>query len=129
MIVAMGTSDTMASSGAQLDYYQSVIDTMGQSTVDAFARFYVVPHGGHGMSGKRFSVNADGEPTDKSEIPDKFDRFSILQKWVENGVAPGKSEVVNGSSGSLPLCSYPTYPKYVSGDTSKASSYTCASPW
>ena len=31
MIVMIGTNDTLASPGAQLDYYQSVIDKMGQS--------------------------------------------------------------------------------------------------
>ena len=37
MIVTIGTDDTLASPGAQLDYYQSLIDTMGQSRLDAFA--------------------------------------------------------------------------------------------
>ena len=35
MIVAIGTNDTLASPGAQLDYYQSVIDKMGRAAVDA----------------------------------------------------------------------------------------------
>ena len=30
MIVTIGTDDTLASPGAQLDYYQAVIDTMGR---------------------------------------------------------------------------------------------------
>ena len=34
MIVAIGTNDTLASPGAQLDYYQSVIDKMGRAQVD-----------------------------------------------------------------------------------------------
>jgi hypothetical protein len=48
MIVVIGTNDTLASPGAQLDYYQSVIDKMGQSVVDQFARFLVIPQAGHG---------------------------------------------------------------------------------
>ena len=31
MIVAIGTNDTLASPGAQLDYYQSVLDKMGRA--------------------------------------------------------------------------------------------------
>ena len=31
MIVTIGTNDTLASPGAQLDYYQSVIDKMGRT--------------------------------------------------------------------------------------------------
>ena len=32
MIVTIGTNDTLASPGAQLDYYQSVLDRMGRAT-------------------------------------------------------------------------------------------------
>ena len=48
MIVAIGTNDTLASPGAQLDYYQSVLDKMGRAAVDDFARLYVIPQTGHG---------------------------------------------------------------------------------
>ena len=34
MIVTIGTNDTLASPGAQLDYFQSVLDRMGRATVD-----------------------------------------------------------------------------------------------
>ena len=43
MIVTIGTSDTLASPGAQLDYYQSLLDTMGRAAVDNFARLFVIP--------------------------------------------------------------------------------------
>ncbi len=42
MIVTIGTNDTLASPGAQLDYYQSIIDTMGREKVDQFARLFVI---------------------------------------------------------------------------------------
>ena len=29
---------------------------------------------------------------------------------------------------SLPLCSYPTYPKYANGPANNASSYNCTAP-
>ena len=45
MIVAIGTNDTLASPGAQLDYYQSVLDKMGRRKVDAFARLFVAAAG------------------------------------------------------------------------------------
>ena len=51
MIVTIGTNDTLASPGAQLDYYQSLIDKMGRTEVDAFARLFVMPQAGHGLSG------------------------------------------------------------------------------
>ena len=56
MIVTIGTNDTLASPGAQLDYYQSVVDKMGRATVDRFARLFVMPQTGHGLSGTNYNV-------------------------------------------------------------------------
>ena len=126
MIVAIGTNDTLASPGAQLDYYQSVLDKMGRSTVDEFARFYVIPQTGHGLTGSSYTTNGDGAAIPAAQIPSRFDRVSMLLDWVERGAAPPKSATVTGSVGSLPLCSYPSYPRYNSGPPNQASSYTCA---
>ena len=60
MIVTIGTNDTLASPGAQLDYYQSVIDKMGRAQVDRFARFFVMPQTGHGLSGTNYGTTATG---------------------------------------------------------------------
>lgn len=132
LIVSIGAMDTTASSGAQLDYYQSLVDTMGQETLNKFARLYVSPQGGHGMGGTKFFLDGKGRETGSTEIPGTFDQFSLLRDWVENGTEPGKSLAAtrrNNTESSMPLCSYPTYPKYVSGDAGQASSYTCAMPW
>jgi len=128
LIVAVGTDDTIASSGEQLNYYQTVIDTMGRETVDSFARLYVLPQAGHGLSGRAAPIDGEGNAVQGGAIPSSFDRFALLQAWVENGVAPGKSVVVTAASSSLPMCSYPEYPKYMSGDASAASSYACTMP-
>lgn len=126
MIVAIGTNDTPASPGAQLDYYQSVLDKMGRPTVDNFARFYVIPQTGHGLTGSSYATNGDGQKIPAAQIPSRFDRVSMLLDWVEKGTAPPKSATVTGNTGSLPLCSYPTYPKYNTGSPGEATAYTCA---
>jgi feruloyl esterase len=126
MIVAIGTNDTLASPGAQLDYYQSVLDKMGRSSVDEFARFYVIPQTGHGLSGTSYTTNGDGASIPAAQIPSRFDRVAMLLDWVEKGAAPPKSATVTGNAGTLPLCSYPTYPKYNGGPATSATSYTCA---
>lgn len=126
MMVTIGTNDTLASPGAQLDYYQSVIDKMGQSTVDQFARFFVVPQTGHGLTGVNYPVAGDGKTIPSRQIPNTLDRLSVLMDWVERKVSPGKSLIVTAGENSLPLCSYPTYPKYRSGPTSSSSSYICS---
>jgi hypothetical protein len=126
MIVAIGTNDTLASPGAQLDYYQSVIDKMGRKQVDSFARFLVMPQTGHGLSGTNYATSGDGKTLAVAPIPNGWDRLSLLFEWIERGVAPGMSIIVTAAEKSLPLCSYPTYPRYVSGSTSSASSYQCS---
>lgn len=127
MIVAIGTDDTLASPGAQLDYYQSVIDRMGQSRVDAFARFFVIPQVGHGLRGNSYVTNGQGRTMSPSPIPSTFDRVGVLRDWVEKGIVPGRSITVTAGDRSLPLCSYPSYPRYVGGSPDVAASYTCAS--
>lgn len=136
MIVTIGTMDNIASPGAQLDYYQSVLDKMGRKTVDQFARLFVVPQGGHGLSGRGYKVNGEGKPVDVKNVPapNGDDNMNLLMNWVENNQAPAKTLVIDpkGKIGEKQegagylLCSYPNYPKYVSGPIDQASSYVSA---
>ncbi len=128
LIVIVGTDDTIAPSGEQLDYYQSMLDAMGREAVNEFARLYVLPQTGHGLTGNSASIDGDGNEVQPSPIPSSIDRFALLRDWVEHGRAPGLSEAVTGASGSLPMCSYPDYPRYSGGDPEVAQSYTCAAP-
>jgi feruloyl esterase len=126
MIVAIGTNDTLASPGTQLDFYQAVLDKMGRSKVDGFARFYVLPQTGHGLSGTNYTTDGDGKKLDAKPIPNTFDRLTLLTEWVEKGVAPGKSTKVTAGERSMPMCSYPEYPKYVKGPAEAADSWQCS---
>ena len=136
MIVTIGAMDNVASCGAQLDYYQSLVDKMGRSVLDKFARLYVVPQAGHGMPGRSYKVNGKGEPVEARTIPfpNGDDNMNMLMNWVENNQAPEKTLVVTQQgrisdkkevAGYL-LCSYPNYPKYVGGPADQASSYISA---
>jgi hypothetical protein len=120
LIVAIGTDDTLASPGAQLDYYQSVIDRMGRGRVDEFARFFVIPQVGHGLRGNNSPVDGEGRTIPVAAIPSAFDRVQLLIEWVERGVVPGKSVTVTAGDKSMPMCSYPMFPKYAGG------SFSCA---
>ncbi len=133
IIITSGLMDNLASDGAQLDYYQSVIDKMGRQKVDEFARLFVVPHGGHGLSGKGYSVNGEGKPVTPKNIagPNGDDNLDLLVSWVEKKQAPAKTLVVDekgriGTDKNVKgylLCSYPNYPQYTSGPVENASSY------
>jgi feruloyl esterase len=128
LLVTIGTNDTLASPGAQLDYYQSVIGKMGRRTVDQFARFWVMPQAGHGLSGTNYTIDGKGREVPAQPIPNRYDQVGLLFEWVEKGVAPGMSVTVTAGEKSLPLCSYPAYPKYQTGSTAAAASYGCAQP-
>jgi feruloyl esterase len=128
MIVAMGTNDTLASPGAQLDYYQSVIDRMGRKKVDAFARFFVLPQANHGLMGSNYSVDGNGKSIPVEPLATRFDRFRLLVDWVETDIVPPMSVTVTGGNRSLPMCSYPAYPKYEGGPVENAESYECVMP-
>jgi feruloyl esterase len=137
IILTVGTQDFIASSGAQLDYYQSLINKMGQKTLDKFARLYVVPQAGHGLSGRSFNMNGDGESVTVKNIPapNSNDKMDIIISWVEEGKAPDKTLVINtdGRIGVKPegkgyiLCSYPNYPKYIGGPQDQVNSYISSS--
>jgi feruloyl esterase len=128
LVVIVGTDDTIAPSGEQLDYYQSMLDAMGRRAVDNFARLYVLPQTGHGLTGISASIDGNGAAVQPTAIPSSIDRFALLREWVEHGKAPGMSEIVTGTAGSRPMCSYPEYPRYVDGPGDAAASYACAPP-
>ena len=138
MIITIGLMDNLASDGAQLDYYQALIDKMGRKKLDEFARLFVVPQGGHGLSGKAYAVNGDGKPVAARNIPgpNGSDNVDLLVSWVEKKQSPPKTLVIDekgriGTDTNLKgylLCSYPNYPRYVSGPADQASSYISTAP-
>jgi feruloyl esterase len=126
MIVTIGTNDTLASPGAQLDYYQAVLDRMGRRTVDRFARLFAMPQAGHGLSGTGYTTDGNGRALTPAPIPNRYDQTALLFDWVERQIAPPMSVVLTAGDRSLPLCSYPQYPRYVRGPADTASSYRCS---
>lgn len=133
IIITIGTADNIASPGAQLDYYQSLLDKMGRNIIDQFARLFVVPQGGHGLAGRGYKVNGEGIEIEPKNIPapNADDKMNLLMNWVENNQAPAKTLAIdtNGRIVEKPegagylLCSYPNYPKYINGPTNHLSSY------
>jgi feruloyl esterase len=136
IIITIGAMDNIASCGAQLDYYQSLIDKMGRKKIDQFARLFVVPQAGHGLAGRSYKMNGEGKPVEVKNIPgpDGNDNMNLLMNWVEKNQAPSKTLVIDpkGKIGDKQegagylLCSYPNYPKYVGGPAEQVSSYVSA---
>ena len=119
------TGDLAQSPLAGINYFNSVVAKVGQATTDASARLYVSPASNH--SGPAASV------TDASAVPTMVDLLDPLDQWVSNGVAPPDAFIQTLKTttapftlqASRPMCRYPNYPRYVSGDRLQASSYTC----
>jgi hypothetical protein len=67
-------------------------------------------------------VDGDGKTIPSVPVPNSFTRLTVLTDWVEKKITPSKSLTVTAGEKSLPLCSYPTYPKYVGGPAGVANS-------
>ena len=107
MIVTIGTDDTLASPGAQLDYYQAVLDKMGRRAVDDFARLFVIPQANHGLMARTADVDGAGKPLERTALPTQFERFALLVDWVERRVAPGQSITLTGGQPDAPAVLVP----------------------
>lgn len=138
IIFTIGGIDNIASAGAQMDYYQSLIDEMGEDKLDRFARLYVIPNGNHMLFGRSYTENGNGEPVEVRSIPapDHLQNIDLLINWVEHHQAPARTLVIdekgnigteNNVRGYL-LCSYPEYQHYIGGPPDIAASYKSADP-
>jgi glycine/D-amino acid oxidase-like deaminating enzyme len=88
-----------------------------EATVADFMRLYTAPGVDHVGSG----------------APSQVDMLQVLVDWVENGRAPGDLVVVEQQPAlpiaidrSLPLCRWPAWPHYKTGDPKSAASFVCA---
>jgi pimeloyl-ACP methyl ester carboxylesterase len=116
IIMTHGTADDFITPHNSVAYYNKQVAQFGQSRLDSFMRFYMIPGFAHGYGG----FNA------------KFDSLGALQNWVENGKAPSGLIAVDGNMGpnagrSRPLCEWPKWPKFTGtpGTENSASSFTC----
>lgn len=117
MIMYHGGSDTAFSVQDTTDYYDRLTAANGGDAA-SFVRLFVVP----GMN------HCSGGPA-----TDRFDTFTPLVNWVENGVAPDSITATASNPGyfnvaarTRPLCPYPKQTRYKgSGDINVASNFMC----
>jgi pimeloyl-ACP methyl ester carboxylesterase len=114
IIMTHGTADDFITPHNSELYYQRQVKQMGQSRVDSFLRFYMIPGFGHGFG----PFNA------------KIDSLKTLQAWVEHGKAPAGLTAIDGNpkaNRSRPLCEWPKWPKFTGkpGGEDRAESFAC----
>lgn len=91
-----------------------------EASVDAQARFFVLPGAGHSGDGVSEST---GQP-----IASSVDLVGMMLDWVERGVAPPEAPVLRAMqreaphriTATRPMCRYPQYPAYLGGDAQRA---------
>ena len=125
LILYHGTYDGLIPSGNTVNYYESVVDRLGERQISDNIRFYLVPGMSHCSGGEgAFQV----------------DWLSAMEKWIEAGEKPGtldatRPDVIPGPFGAppttgngftRPLCVYPAIAKYKgSGDNKDAANFEC----
>ena len=110
-----GWSDPDISPLNSVNYYQSVLETMGTNT-PSFYRLFMVPGMNHCSSGPG---------------PNTFDTVSALEQWVEHGKAPERIIATGGADKdrTRPLCAFPQEAQWKgSGSTDQAENFICAAP-
>lgn len=115
MLLVHGTIDDLISPYNSIDYYNRQLSIFGQSALDSFIRFYIVPGMGHG----------------RGVFTGTYDGLGALDSWVDGGKAPGSLITVDGNPDahrSRPMCVYPTFPKFTGTQGASAddsSNFTC----
>ncbi|WP_203903970.1 tannase/feruloyl esterase family alpha/beta hydrolase [Virgisporangium aliadipatigenens] len=114
LLLLHGAADELVSHRSTNDYYRRVLDTVGARKTNEFMRYYLAPGANHANFGApAFAAN--------------WDSLSALERWVEDGRPPVDPVAVDSRNGrTRPLCEYPRWPKYRSGDPDNAQSFVCA---
>src|SRR5438105_489662 len=109
------TAGTISSSPRNaMNYYKSVMDTVGAKTADS-VRLFMVPGMAHCAGG---------------EGAGSFDPMSVIEPWVEKGKAPEQIVAAHITSGSVDRHA-PLYPYLQmaqckgSGSTDEAANFVC----
>ena len=131
LILYHGWNDAAVAPESSIEYYQSVIQTMGRENADRFVRLFMVPGMQHCADGPGtcfFGQGLPGAPYD----PD-HDVNLALERWVEKGIAPDAiiaSKPLGGSAKrTRPLCAYPGVARWKgSGSTDEAGNFVCKTP-
>ncbi|HEY6968329.1 MAG TPA: tannase/feruloyl esterase family alpha/beta hydrolase [Candidatus Angelobacter sp.] len=134
LIIYHGWSDAAIQPLNTIDYYNSVEKKMGASDTNTFVRLYMAPgmqHCGGGPGPSSFGQYGFG-----TQLDPQHNMLSVLEQWVEKGVAPDRiiatkynndMDPTKGVKMTRPLCPYPQVAKYKgSGDTNDEANFTCS---
>jgi len=135
LILYHGWSDAAIAPENSINYYQSVVSTMGGRDAGEFVRLFMVPGMQHCAGGP--GPNNFGQASGPYEVPadPDHDISLAIERWVEKGVAPesivatkpvSDSDPAKGVLRTRPLCAYPLVARWRgSGSTDEAANFSC----
>jgi feruloyl esterase len=109
-----GWSDEQISPMNSLDYYNSVVRTIGAKTSDSYRLFF--------MPGMAHCGGGSG--------PSQFNAVAAMERWRESGIAPDQMTAYRITDGRVdmtrPLCPYPQVATYTGkGSVRDAANFAC----
>jgi feruloyl esterase len=116
LIMYHGWSDQNVAPRSAINYYESVVKTVGgPAKASDSIRLFMAPGMGHCRGG-------DG--------PNTFDMLTALEQWVEQGKAPDEVIASHSTNGNVdrtrPLCPYPQVARYTgTGSIDDAANFVC----
>jgi hypothetical protein len=132
LIVYHGWSDAAIPPTNAVRYFESVVSKMGAKNTDPFLRLYMVPgmqHCGGGPGPSNFGQGGVAQADAEHDID------AALERWVEQGVAPGAivatkykvgANPASGVARTRPLCPYPEVAHWKgAGSTDDAANFEC----
>ncbi|HYK38108.1 tannase/feruloyl esterase family alpha/beta hydrolase [Alloacidobacterium sp.] len=138
LILYHGWNDPGIAALNTVNYYNSVVETVGGQTAEQSLRLYMVPGMQHCGGGPGATVFGQDESAPRGDAG--HDIFTALVDWVEDGKAPStiiamkydeddtaKTNAHRHVEITRPLCVYPQEAKYNgSGNKNLAASFSCA---
>ncbi len=121
-LIMMGGWNDDLGPGNNVDYYESVVRTVGAAKARRGIRLFMVP-GMHHCLGVTYP----------STYRVDFDLPAAAKQWKETGTAPDHIVVTTTTPGETPrrrlVCAYPTVSRYTGkGDTSDPKNFACQRP-
>lgn len=118
LLMYHGWSDPQVSPVNTINYYTSVLKTMGSAASSDSIRLFMLPGMGHCGGG-------DG--------PNSFDAIGSLAHWFEKGQAPNQIVSSHSANGVVdrtrPICAYPKIASYKgAGSIDDAANFVCTAP-
>ena len=118
LLIYHGWGDTNVPPQSSVNYYNRVVETLGEKQAGDSVRLFMAPGMGHCGGG---------------EGPNVFDTVTALEQWREHGKAPAQMVASLLADGKVvrtrPLCPYPQIAKYKgTGSIDQAENFACRVP-